>query len=71
MGIAKFIEPMSKKYIAHAEYNKIPVTTLRKLMDQGHPMRLLCIVPMRMDVLFSDFKNQGYDSMQKLDFTQK
>ena len=34
-------------------------------------MRLLCIVPMRMDVLFSDFKNQGYDSMQKLDFTQK
>lgn len=71
MGIAKLIEPMSKKYIAHAEYNKIPVTTLRKLMDQGHPMRLLCIVPMRMDVLFFDFKNQGYDSMQKLDFTQK
>lgn len=33
MGIAKLIEPMSKKYIAHAEYNKIPVTTLRKLMD--------------------------------------
>ena len=38
---------------------------------RGHPMHLLCITPVRMDALFSDFKKQGYDSRQKLDFTQK
>ncbi len=71
MGTAKLIEPMSAEYIAHAEYKKIPALVLQKLADQGHPMHLLCITPVRMDALFSDFKKQGYDSRQKLDFTQK
>lgn len=71
MGTAKLIEPMSAAYVAHAEYKKIPLAALQKLADQGHPMHLLCIVPARMDVLFSDFKKQGYDSRQKLDFTQE
>jgi Pyridoxamine 5''-phosphate oxidase. len=71
MGTAKLIESMSAEYVAHAEYKKIPVAVLQKLADQGHPMYLLCITPVRMDVLFSDFKKQGYDSRQKLDFTQK
>lgn len=70
MGTAKLIEPMSAAYVAHAEYKKIPLAALQKLADQGHPMHLLCIAPARMDVLFSDFKKQGYDSRQKLDFTQ-
>ncbi len=71
MGTVKLIEPMSAEYIAHAEYKKIPAAALQKLADQGQPMRLLCITPMRMDVLFSEFKKQGYDSRQKLDFTQE
>ncbi len=71
MGAAKLIEPMSAEYVAHAEYKKVPVTALQKLADQGHPMHLICVEPVRMDVLFSDFKKQGYDSRQKLDFTQE
>ncbi len=71
MGTAKLIEPMSAEYVAHAEYKKVPVAALQKLAEQGHPMHLLCIDPVRMDVLFSDFKRQGYDSRQKLDFTKE
>lgn len=71
MGVAKLIEPMSAEYVAHAEHKKIPAAALQKLADQGQPMHLLCITPVRMDALFSDFKKQGYDSRQKLDFTQK
>lgn len=71
MGTAKLIEPMSSEYVAHAEYKKVPVAALQKLADQGNPMHLLYIAPVKMDVLFSDFKKQGYDSRQKLDFTQK
>ncbi len=70
MGAAELVEPMSADYVAHAEYKKVPVTALQKLVDQGHPMYLLRIAPSRMDVLFSAFKKQGYDSRQKLDFTQ-
>lgn len=70
MGTAKLIEPMSAEYVAHAEYKKIPVAALQKLADQGQPMHLIRITPVRMDVLFSDFKKQGYDSRQKLYFTQ-
>ncbi len=70
MGAAELVEPMSADYVAHAEYKKGPVTALQKLADQGHPMYLLRISPSRMDVLFSAFKKQGYDSRQKLDFTQ-
>ena len=70
MGRADIIEPMSEVYIAHAEYKKIPVTALQNLADQGHPMHLICITPVRMDVLFSDFKKQGYDSRQVLDYTK-
>ncbi len=66
MGVAELIEPMSDRYVFHAEYKKIPVKALQKLMDQGHPMNLLCIEPTRMDVLCSEFKKQGYDSRQVL-----
>ena len=68
MGVAKLIEPMSEEYITHAEYKKIPVAALQKLADQGQPMHLLCISSVRMDVLFSEFKKQGYDSRQVLEY---
>lgn len=68
MGVAKLIEPMSEEYITHAEYKKIPVAALQKLADQGRPMHLLCISSVRMDVLFSEFKKQGYDSRQVLEY---
>ena len=71
MGIAEIVEPMSDEYIAHAEYKKIPVDTLQKLADTGNPMYLLCITPSNMDVLFSAFKEQGYDSRQSLDYDEE
>lgn len=71
MGIAGIIEPMSEEYLAHAEYKRVSVEVLQNFADRGQPMRLLCIEPVRMDVLFSDFRKQGYDSRQVLDFTQK
>ena len=71
MGCAEIVEPMSSEYVAHAEYKKIPVAALRRLADEGHPMHLLRITPVRMDVLFSDFKKQGYDSRQVLNFEEK
>ena len=71
MGKARIVEPMSKEYVAHAEYKKIPVSALQKLADQGHPMHLICIAPTHMDILFSDFKKQGYGSRQTLDFSQE
>ena len=71
MGKAKIIEPMSAIYIAHAEYKKIPIAALQKLADDGHPMHLICIVPERADVLFSEFMKQGCDSRQMLDYSKK
>ena len=61
---------MSEEYISHAEYKKIPLTALQKLAAEGHPMYLICIEPIRMDILFSDFKKQGFDSRQSLDYTK-
>ena len=71
MGVAGIIEPMSDEYIAHAEYKRVSVEVLQNLADRGQPMHLLCIEPVRMDVLFSDFRKQGYDSRQVLNFTKK
>ncbi len=68
MGVAKLIKPMSEAYIAHAEYKKVPVTALQKLADQGRAMHLICITPTKMDILFSEFKKQGYDSRQVLEY---
>ena len=66
-GTATVVEPMSAEYVAHAERKKVPVAALQKLADQGRPMHLLRIDPTKMDVLFSAFKKQGYDSRQVLE----
>lgn len=71
MGVASIIEPMSEEYIAHAEHKRVSVAVLQNLAGRGQPMHLLCIEPVRMDVLFSDFKKHWYDSRQLLNFTQK
>lgn len=69
MGKNVIIEPMSVEYVAHAEYKKVPFADFQELADQGPPMHLLCIVPIRANVLFSNFKKHGYDSRQVLDYS--
>lgn len=61
MGKARLIEPFSDVYKAHAEYKKIPLKALEKLES---PMHLICVTPLKIEVLFSDFKKEGYSSRQ-------
>lgn len=35
------------------------------------PLNLICVTPVKMDVLFSDFKKEGYSSRQILDVNLK
>ena len=65
MGKAELIEPFSETYNAHAAYKKIPLTALQKL---NPPMNLLCVTPTEIEVLFSDFKKDGFSSRQTLRF---
>lgn len=64
MGKAEIIEPFSDKYKSHAEYKKIPIAALEKLES---PMNLICVTPIKMEVLCSDFKKNGYSSRQTLE----
>lgn len=64
MGRAEIIEPFSDRYNAHAEYKRIPLEALKKLEN---PMKLICVTPVRIDVLFSDLKKSGYSIRQTLD----
>ena len=68
MGKAEIIRPMSPEYISHGEFKGISAAALQNLSDQGRPMHLIAITPVRMDILFSEFKRQGYDSRQTLIF---
>ena len=61
MGKAKIVEPFSEEYNAHAEYKKIPLTALHKL---NPPMNLICIEPVKIESIFSELKQEGYDSRQ-------
>lgn len=67
MGIAGIVELMS----AHAEYKRVSIEVLQNLADKGQPMHLPCIEPVRMDVLFPDFRKQRHGSRQVLNFIQK
>lgn len=64
MGKAEIIEPFSDTYKTHAEYKKIPLTALEKL---NPPMNLICVTPIKTEVLCSDFKKDGYSSRQTLE----
>ena len=61
--VGKMIEPFSDTYNAHASYKKIPLTVLQKL---DTPMNLICVTPIKIEALFSDFKKDGYSSRQTL-----
>lgn len=63
MGKAEMIEPFSDAYKAHAAFKKIPISALEKLES---PMNLICVTPVKMEVLFSEFKKKGYTSRQTL-----
>lgn len=63
MGKAELIEPYSDTYNRHAKIKKIPLDALQKLEN---PMNLICVTPTKIDVLFSDFKEDGYSSRQTL-----
>lgn len=65
MGKAEIIEPFSERYNAHAQYKKIPISALEKLVT---PMNLICVTPTKIEALFSDFKKDGYDVRQTLNF---
>lgn len=63
MGKAELIEPFSETYNQHAKIKKIPLAALQKLEN---PMNLICVTPTKTEVLFSDFKKDGYSSRQTL-----
>lgn len=63
MGKAELIEPFSDTYNEHAQIKKIPIEALKKL---ELPMNLICVTPLKIEALFSDFKKDGYSSRQIL-----
>ncbi len=63
MGKAQLIEPFSDTYRSHAEYKKIPIAALEKLQQ---PMNLICVKPVKIQALFSEFKKNGYSTRQTL-----
>lgn len=65
MGKASLVEPFSDVYKAHAEYKKIPLSTLEKLESSMH---LICVTPVKIEVLNSEFKSAGYSVRQTLTF---
>ena len=68
MGRAELVEPFSDIYNAHAQIKKIPLEALKKLES---PMNLICVTPIRIDALFSEFKKNGYSSRQTLEYQAK
>ena len=63
MGLAELVEPFSEAYNAHAAWKKIPLDALRRLSS---PMYLIRVRPVRVDCLFSDFKELGCAPRQTL-----
>ena len=45
----------------------IPIEALKKLES---PMNLICVTPVRIEALFSEFKESGYSSRQTLEYFQ-
>lgn len=61
VGKAELVEPFSDTYNTHAEYKKIPLDALKNLKPA---MNLICVTPVKVEALFSDFKKAGYTSRQ-------
>jgi hypothetical protein len=64
-GTAELVEPWSAEYKAAVDFKKIPHEALRGI---GHTMYLIKVTPACMDFLNSDFKKEGFDSRQHIDF---
>ena len=64
MGTASMIEPFSEEYLKVLKYKKIPVETMKKLIN---PMNLIKIIPKSYDYLDSDLKKENYGIRQHLD----
>lgn len=64
-GTARLVQPMTREYLDLLELKKIPVESLVKL---PHELNAICVAPVRIDFLWSEFKKKGYDSRQSLTF---
>nr|WP_295272335.1 pyridoxamine 5'-phosphate oxidase family protein [uncultured Blautia sp.] len=64
-GEAELVAPFSDEYNAAAEFRKIPLDALRKM---PHTMNLIKVQPKKIEFLNSDFKKDGADSRQMLEF---
>ena len=64
-GVAELVKPFSDEYNIAAEFRKIPLDALKKM---PHTMNLIKVQPEKIEFLNSDFKKDGADSRQKLEF---
>lgn len=64
-GRAELPQLWSEEYTEMLEYKKIPPSAIRKL---EHPMYLIKITPERIDFLSSEFKKQGFEPRQHVEF---
>lgn len=64
-GEAELVAPFSDEYNAAAEFRKIPLDALKKM---PHTMNLIKVQPKKIEFLNSDFKKDGADSRQMLEF---
>ena len=62
-GLASIVEPFSQEYVQAADFRKIPLKALEKML---HPMNLIKIKPKKIEFVNSDFKKDGADSRQTL-----
>ncbi len=62
-GKAEIIRYGSEEYSRVLEFKNIPESAIQKL---SHPMYLIKIVPKSMELLFSEFKKNGFDSRQQV-----
>ena len=62
-GLTSIVEPFSQEYVQAADFRKIPLKALEKML---HPMNLIKIKPKKIEFVNSDFKKDGADSRQTL-----
>ena len=65
-GTAEIVEPWTDEYMDLLAFRKIPVENMKRLPVTMH---LIKITPDRIDFLCSEFKKNGVDPRQHLDFT--
>jgi Predicted flavin-nucleotide-binding protein len=62
-GEAEVLESGCPEYSKVLTFKRIPAEAMKKL---SHPMYLIKITPKKMELLFSDFKKNGFDSRQQI-----